>query len=130
MKNVLLVLALAMAVPSLALAASGGQGAGPSPAQMVQQAQQDLGLSNDQASILRDATQEEMRAHYEINMRYLARLSENDKAAMNHEHIEAAKKRQTMVMGMLTPEQKSKAASAYLRYKTEVEKAKALSPEQ
>jgi hypothetical protein len=130
MKNVLLAVALSMAVPSFALAAQGGQGGAPSPAQMVQQAQQELGLTNDQTSILSDATQEEMRAHYEINMRYLSRLSDNDKAAMNQEHMDAAKKRQTRVMGMLTPEQQSKAASAYMRHKSEAEKAKALSPEQ
>lgn len=128
MKNVLLAMVLTMAVPTLALASPGG--AGPSPAQLVQQAQRELGLSNDQASILREATQEEMRAHYEINMRYLSRLSDNDKEAMNQEHLEAAKKRQARVTGMLTPEQQSKAANAFRRHKAEVENAKSINSEQ
>jgi hypothetical protein len=124
MKNVLLALALTMAVPTLALADSGGA---PNTAQMLQQAQQELGLSNDQTAIMREATQEEMRAHYEITMRYLSRLSDNDKEAMNQEHLEAAKKRQTRLMGMLTPEQQVKATNAFKRHKAEVEKAKAIS---
>jgi hypothetical protein len=48
MKNVLLALALTMAVPTLAMASPGERGGGPNPSQMLQQAQQELGLSNDQ----------------------------------------------------------------------------------
>lgn len=127
MKKVLLGLALAMSLPTMAMAFPGDQGGprqGGGPGEMIRQAQQELGLSQDQTKTLRDATQEEMRAHFEITMRYLDKLSDADKAAMKKEHEEASKKRQTKVMGMLTPEQQTKAANAFLKHKAELDKQK------
>ncbi|WP_338923664.1 LTXXQ domain protein (plasmid) [Pseudomonas silesiensis] len=131
MKKLLLALALTMAVPSLALAApSADSQGGPGSSDLIRLAQQELGLSDEQTTILRDATQEEKRAHYEITMRYLNRLSDNDKASMKQDHLDAAKKRQTKVTSMLTPEQQTKAANAFLKQKAEMEKVKALTDNQ
>lgn len=149
MKKSVLALAFALAIPSFAFAAApvaaqlpvtehGDQAPGPHGEHKghhdkrgpgfghgFKQIKEELGLTDAQAKVVRDASMSEMKAHFEIVQKYLDKLPAEDQAAMKKDHEAATQQRKDEILKTLTPEQREKAEAFFAKQKAEYEKFKA-----
>lgn len=107
MRKTMTALLLAMTLPTLAMAAPGDDhgpggpgGPGPGPHMF-----QELDLSKDQQRQVHKLMDEQRKNDRELTQRYLDKLPEADKKALENERKASRDKQQSAIRALLTPEQ-------------------------
>lgn len=102
MRKTMTALLLAMTLPTLAMAAPGGdhRPGGPGPRMF-----HELDLSKEQQSQVHKLMGEQRKNDRELTQRYLDKLPEADKKALQSERKASRDKQQSAIRAVLTPEQ-------------------------